>query len=172
MCVCVCVCVCVYTHIYVCICVCIFINICGGLNMLGPNNGIIRRCGLIGAGVVLLEEVCHCGGGKWDPPLNHVKASLLVAFRLRYKILNSSCTMPACFCLDDNGLNLWTCKAAPIKCCPYKSCLAGQWWSMPLIPALGSQRQKGFWVQGQPGLQSEFQDSQDYTEKLCLGKKN
>jgi hypothetical protein len=25
-----------------------------------------------------------------------------------------------------------------------------------------------FWVRGQPGLQSEFQDSQGYTEKLCL----
>jgi hypothetical protein len=25
-----------------------------------------------------------------------------------------------------------------------------------------------FWVQGQPGLQSEFQDSQGYTEKPCL----
>jgi hypothetical protein len=29
-----------------------------------------------------------------------------------------------------------------------------------------------FWVQGQPGLQSEFQDSQGYTEKPCLGKNN
>jgi hypothetical protein len=28
-----------------------------------------------------------------------------------------------------------------------------------------------FWVQGQPGLQSEFQDSQGYTEKPCLKKK-
>ena len=27
------------------------------------------------------------------------------------------------------------------------------------------------WVWGQPGLQSEFQDSQDYTEKPCLEKK-
>ena len=45
------------------------------------------------------------------------------------------------------------------------------WWWMPLIPALGRQRQVNFWVQGQPGLQSEFQDSQDYTEKTCLGKK-
>jgi hypothetical protein len=27
-----------------------------------------------------------------------------------------------------------------------------------------------FWVQGQPGLQSEFQDSQGYTEKLCFEK--
>ena len=27
-----------------------------------------------------------------------------------------------------------------------------------------------FWVQGQPGLHSEFQDSQGYTEKPCLKK--
>jgi hypothetical protein len=26
----------------------------------------------------------------------------------------------------------------------------------------------GSWVQGQPGLQSKFQDSQGYTEKPCL----
>jgi hypothetical protein len=32
-------------------------------------------------------------------------------------------------------------------------------------------RQADFWVRGQPGLQSEFQDSQGYTEKLCLEKK-
>jgi hypothetical protein len=37
---------------------------------------------------------------------------------------------------------------------------------MPLIPALGRQRQADFWVRG---LQSEFQDSQGYTEKPCLG---
>jgi hypothetical protein len=42
---------------------------------------------------------------------------------------------------------------------------------MPLIPALGRQRQADFWVRGQPGLQSEFQDSQGYTEKPCLEKK-
>jgi hypothetical protein len=28
--------------------------------------------------------------------------------------------------------------------------------------------QEDFWVRGQPGLQSEFQDSQGYTEKPCL----
>jgi hypothetical protein len=47
---------------------------------------------------------------------------------------------------------------------------AGRWWCMPLIPALGRQRQADFWVRGQPGLQSEFQDSQGYTEKPCLEK--
>jgi hypothetical protein len=41
---------------------------------------------------------------------------------------------------------------------------------MPLIPALGRQTQVDFWVPGQPGLQSEFQDSQGYTEKPCLKK--
>jgi hypothetical protein len=47
---------------------------------------------------------------------------------------------------------------------------ARQWWRTPLTPALGRQRQVDFWVRGQPGLQSEFQDSQGYTEKPCLEK--
>jgi hypothetical protein len=42
---------------------------------------------------------------------------------------------------------------------------------MPLNPALGRQRQVDFRVQGQPGLQNEFQDSQGYTEKPCLKNK-
>jgi hypothetical protein len=46
-----------------------------------------------------------------------------------------------------------------------------EWRHTPLIPALGRQRQVDLWVWGQPGLQSEFQDSQGYTEKLCLKKK-
>jgi hypothetical protein len=44
------------------------------------------------------------------------------------------------------------------------------WWHTSLIPALGMQRQVDFWVQDQPGLLSEFQDSQCYTEKPCLKK--
>jgi hypothetical protein len=47
---------------------------------------------------------------------------------------------------------------------------SSSWWRTPLIPALGRQRQADFWVRGQPGLQSEFQDSQGYTEKPCLKK--
>jgi hypothetical protein len=42
------------------------------------------------------------------------------------------------------------------------------WWHSPLIPTLGRQRQADFWVRGQSSLQSEFQDSQRYIEKLCL----
>jgi hypothetical protein len=45
-----------------------------------------------------------------------------------------------------------------------------EWWWRPLIPALRRQKQVDFWVRGQPGLQSEFLDSQGYTEKPCLEK--
>jgi hypothetical protein len=41
---------------------------------------------------------------------------------------------------------------------------------MPLIPALRRQSQVEFRVRGQPSLQSEFQDSQGYTEKPSLEK--
>jgi hypothetical protein len=37
-------------------------------------------------------------------------------------------------------------------------------------PALGRQRQVDFWVRGEPSLQSEFQNSQGYTDKPCLEK--
>ena len=37
-------------------------------------------------------------------------------------------------------------------------------------PSTWGQRQADFWVWGQPGLRSEFQDSQGYSEKPCLEK--
>ena len=42
---------------------CFSVSMCGDLNMLDPGSGTIERCGLVGVGVVLLEEVCHCGSG-------------------------------------------------------------------------------------------------------------
>jgi hypothetical protein len=50
--------------------------------------------------------------------------------------------------------------------------IARRWWLTPLIPALRKQRQVDLQVQGQPGLQSEFQGSQGYTEKPCFEKPN
>jgi hypothetical protein len=32
-----------------------------GLNMLHPESGTIGRYGLLGVGLALLKEVCHCG---------------------------------------------------------------------------------------------------------------
>jgi hypothetical protein len=37
-----------------------------------------------------------------------------------------------------------------------------------VIPTLGRQRRADLWFLGQPGLHSEFQHSQGYTEKSCL----
>jgi hypothetical protein len=51
-----------------------------------------------------------------------------------------------------------------------ESVSTGWFWHTPLILALGRQRQEDFWVRVQPGLQSEFQDSQGYTEKPRLEK--
>ena len=36
---------------------------CGSFTMLGPRSGTIRRYGLVGVGVALLEEVSQCGSG-------------------------------------------------------------------------------------------------------------
>jgi hypothetical protein len=51
---------------------------------------------------------------------------------------------------------------------------AAKWWCTPLMPALGRQRQADFWVGDQPGLESEFQDSQGsglHRETLSWKKK-
>ena len=44
------------------------------------------------------------------------------------------------------------------------------WWCTHLIPALGRQRQVDLWVQDQPVLHNEFQDSQNYIVRPCLKK--
>jgi hypothetical protein len=46
--------------------------------VLGPGSGTIRRFGLVGVGMALLEEVCHGGSGVFEPPLNHMGVSLLI----------------------------------------------------------------------------------------------
>ena len=41
---------------------------CGSLNVISSHKLIgssIRRCGFVGVGMALLEEVCHAGGGLW-----------------------------------------------------------------------------------------------------------
>jgi hypothetical protein len=52
---------------------------CDGLNILSPGNGTSRRCDLVGVGVALLEEVCHCEGEQGDRLPNHEGVNLLLA---------------------------------------------------------------------------------------------
>jgi hypothetical protein len=53
----------------------------------------------------------------------------------------------------------------------FKIQCAGRWWCTPLIPALG----RGRWISEFKAslvvYKVEFQESQGYTEKPCLGKK-
>ena len=87
----------------------------GGLNMLDLGSGTTRGgCCLVGGRVSLW------GWALRDPPPSCLKAILLLsAFGSRCRTFGSSSLMSAwtlpCSCLDDNGLNLWTCKPAPIK---------------------------------------------------------
>ena len=76
-------------------------------------------------GVALFEEVCHCGGGLWGLICSsHTQCgtqSPYTACRSRCRTLAPSpapCLPALCHvsCHDDNGLNLWTHKPAPIKC--------------------------------------------------------
>ena len=49
----------------------------------------------------------------------------------------------------------------------YLKMFSQAWQCTPLTSALRRQNRADLWVQGQPGLQNEFQDN---TEKPCLGK--
>lgn len=78
------------------------------------------RCGLVVLVVTLLEAVCHSRVGIGTLSKHVLASLLLLAFmRWRYRTLRSNIVMPDCIVplshLDDNGLNLWTCKPFPIK---------------------------------------------------------
>jgi hypothetical protein len=66
--------------------------------------------------------------------------------------------------------NIKAFKYAPVSICIKRYNLELGVVAYALIPGLGRQRQADFEFQGQPGLQSEFQDSQGYTEKSLSRK--
>jgi hypothetical protein len=93
--------------------------------MLDPwGVALFRRCGLVGVSVVLLEEVCHCGGWLWGflhSSSTYCGTQSSTDYGSRCRTLSSiSSTMLACLLLcyhhDDNGLSFWNCKPAPMKC--------------------------------------------------------
>ena len=97
---------------------------CSGLYMLGPGNGTIRRCGLVGVVWPHWRKCVTLGVGfetlllaAWDsafclPLEQRVEVSAPPAPRLPAQCHASG--------HDDNGLNLRTSKSGPIKCFPVK----------------------------------------------------
>ena len=81
---------------------------CGSLNVIAQEA---QRMVLVG-GVVLLEEVCHCGGGHWGLVCSQAMSSVSDHFLLPtdqdiglLAPFTAPC-LPAMPCHDDNGLNL------------------------------------------------------------------
>ena len=105
-------------------------------------------------------------GSVWQPPTVTVDTAQLVEFSpskraalgLRSSTLRHSGTCPWPQHLGRRGRRI-------------SSRSDEGWGGIPLMPAFERQKQMNLWVQGQPGLQTEFQDSQGYTEKPCLVRK-
>ena len=83
------------------------------LNVWLIGSVTIRRCGLVGLGVVLLEEVCHCGGRLCS--LIYAKVCLMTVSYLLPSDQDVELSAPrapylsACYyasCHEDNELNL------------------------------------------------------------------
>ena len=94
------------------------------LNAWSIESGTIRRCGFVGVGVALLEEMCHWGVGFWGliyaqaTPSVYTGSSLLPV----HQEVEPSAPSPVP-CLPghchashhgDNELNFWNSKPAPL----------------------------------------------------------
>jgi hypothetical protein len=123
---------------------------------------------------ILSYHVAHLSGGRdpsvwahWSTPFSHTLLEhILIALSL-FMIMTSPTQVTFLFSQIPYIFSPTEGRTYKHK----KLYFTWQWWHTPLIPALGRQRQADFWVRGQPGLQSEFQDSQGYTEKSCLKNK-
>jgi hypothetical protein len=75
--------------------------------MLGPGIGTIKKCGLVGLNVVLLEGVCHCQGRLCDPTHSCLEDSSFLLFVFGTELsappvpcLPGAATLPALMILD------------------------------------------------------------------------
>ena len=92
--------------------------------MLCRGSGTIRKHGLVGVGVALLEWVwpywrkCFTVGVGFETLLiaawSQSSSSLQMKLSLHHACLDTA-MLPA---INNNGLNFRPCKPAPIKCCP------------------------------------------------------
>jgi len=104
-------------------------SLCISWVCVGPGSCTGRRCGLIGGGVALLEEVWPCCRrcvivgfetfflSTWETVFSLLPSDWDVELSApSLAPCLSGCCHASCF--DDNGRNLRTYKPAPIKCCP------------------------------------------------------
>jgi hypothetical protein len=95
----------------------VMVECCGGLNESGPHRpigrGTVRRCGLFGVGMALLEKVCH---SRWALGFQKLKVgpvslSLPAAcdLKVELQVPSPALCLLACHhasCHDNTGLNL------------------------------------------------------------------
>ena len=84
---------------------------CGGLHILGSDSGLIRRCGIVGVGVALLEQVCHCLAWALKSSCQLPgRQSSPRSLQRKMQVLSgppAPCLRERwCSCLDDDGENL------------------------------------------------------------------
>ena len=85
----------------------------------------IRRRGLVGVGVALLEEVCVWWWLK-PGPVSHTPFPLPVGLNVELSVTSSAPCLPGhhhAFCHADNALNLLTVSQPQLNVFLYKSCL-------------------------------------------------
>jgi hypothetical protein len=95
---------------------------CGSLDMFDLVSGTFRRCNLVEGGVALLEEVCHFGGGLWNPSPTCLKSRCRLLKRLLQEhICLGAVMLPTLMIMD------WTSEPVSrpqLNVCLYKSCLS------------------------------------------------
>lgn len=90
------------------------------------GSGLFRRCGLVGVGVALSEEVCHRGWALWfsNDQARHIASLFLLPTNLDVELSATSPSLHLSMCYhtthhDDNGLSLCNSKPAPMTCFPF-----------------------------------------------------
>jgi hypothetical protein len=120
------------------------------------GSGTLRRCGLVGVGLALLEEESWWGWAlrsyaQAQPSVKREPPSWLPSYQDVELLAPPAPCLPVCCHAShyyDNGLNLWNCKIHRLNVFLYKNCLSHDVSSQQLKPKL-RQRLLYFFFQAQ-----------------------